>query len=284
MQPTFCFIDDAEFELDNFASHIAPAFKGVEFIYARDFERAQRKLEGRRCLCFLLDIYGAEPGSEPGELPSPEELAGPLGQGFEVQSLYEGLEGEGWERANQFLRRVHARTSAAQDAFARAAGQIGQGPSFGLEALAAVRQHCPEATALGYSRKGTLADAAAMLRAGAHGVLLKPQGDGEEAIAQASQEKAPELARAAIQQVNHHLDCQTSALGMRLCQEGVGLPLVDALHLSLEQINGTASDNGKNGRREALERLKALRLEEMELGEKDKQVILALWDWLSLET
>lgn len=284
MQPTFCFIDDTNFELDNFSEHLAPAFKGVEMVYARDFERAQRKLDGRLCLCFLLDIHGAKPGSEPGELPSPEELAELLGPGAEVDSFYEGLSGEGWERANQFLRRVHARAAAAQAAFVSVAAQMGQGPKFGLHCLAAVREHYPEAAALGYSRKGSLADAAALTRAGAQGVLIKPQGEGEEAIATASREQAPELAATVFGVVDHHLACLISGLGLRLCRDGASLPLVEALQLGLDQINGDQPGRSAEGRREALERLKSLRLEEMGLSESDKRVILALWGWLSLET
>ncbi|MCB2226589.1 MAG: hypothetical protein KQH53_07910 [Desulfarculaceae bacterium] len=284
MQPTICFIDDTEFELDNFSQNIAPAFKNVEMIYARDFERAQRKLEGKLCLCFLLDIYGAKPGSEPGELPAPEDLAKLMGPGEAVEPLYEGLEGEGWERANQFLRRVYARAATAQAAFLEVAAQLGQGPKFGLSALASVREHYPEAAALGYSRKGSLADAAAMTHAGAQGVLIKPQGEDEAAIAKASKDQAPELAATVIQVVDHHLACLISGLGLRLCQEGASLPLVEALQLALDQINGTGTDRSAEGRREALERLKGVRLEEMGLSDGDKRIILALWDWLSLET
>jgi hypothetical protein len=284
MQPTFCFIDDADFELDNFRANIAPAFKGVEFIYARDFDRVQPKLEDRRCLCFLLDIYGAAPGAEGGGLPDPEELAPALGQEFEVSELYQGLEGEGGERANQFLRRLYARVNAAQQAFGLAAVQLGQGPAFGLETLAQVRENYPWAAALGYSRKALYADAAAMCLGGADGVLQKPQGADEAAIAQASREEAPGLARAAYAAVDRRLARLIGGLGLRLCQQGAGLPLVEALQSGLEQITGPEKGRKSAGRREALERLKAIRLEELELDERDKETILALWDWLSLET
>ncbi len=283
MQPTFCFIDDADFELDNFAANVAPAFKGVEFVYARDFERAQRKLDDKRCLCFLLDIYGAEPGAEPGEAPPPEELAPGLGQGFDPQSLYQDLEGDGWERANQFLRRLFERVRAAQDAFDLAAGQIGQSRAYGLGNLALVKEHYPWATAMGYSRKATYADAAAICMAGAHGALSKPQGEDEKAIAKASQEAGPKLARAVFAAVDQRLAGLVGGLGLRLCQEGAGLPLVEALELSLEQINGVGTKRSRSGRAEALERLKAVRHEDIGLSAVDKEIILCLWDWLSLE-
>lgn len=283
MQPTFCFIDDADFELDNFQENLAPAFKGVEFVYARDFDRALNKLKDRRCLCFLLDIYGGAPGKEPGDLPSPESLAPGLGQGFEVDSLYQDLTGEGGERANQFLRRLYARVRAAQEAFTAAAGQLGQSAAFGLHCLAQVREQQPWATALGYSRKALYADAAAMALGGADGVLQKPQGGDEAAIAKASREAAPEMAKAAFAAVDRRLAAMTGLVGLRLCQDGVSLPLVEALQATVGQLNGR-DKRSADGRREALEKLKAVRLEELELDQRDTEVILALWDWLSLET
>lgn len=283
MQPTFCFIDDADFELDNFQQNLAPAFKGVEFVYAQDFDRAQRKLEGRRCLCFLLDIYGAVPGKGSDDLPAPEALAKALGQGFEVDTLYQDLTGEGGERANQFLRRLHARVQAAQEAFGTAAEQLGQSASFGLNSLAQVRVHQPWAAALGYSRKALFADAAAMYLAGADGVVQKPQGKNEDAIAKASQEAAPELARAAFAAVDRRLAAFTGVVGLRLCQNGTSLPLVEALQAAMSQLNGQGKRSAV-ARKEILEKLKSVRLKELELDQRDMEVILALWDWLSLET
>lgn len=283
MQPTFCFIDDADFELDNFQENVAPAFKGVEFIYARDFDLAQRKLEGRRCLCFLLDIYGAAPGKVPGELPSPGALAPALGQGFEVDALYQDLTGEGDERANQFLRRIFARVQAAQEAFRATAEELGQSAAFGLSALAQVREHQPWAAALGYSRKALYGDAAAMSMGGADGILQKPQGGDEKAIAKASREAAPELAQAVFAAVDRRLGALTGVVGLRLCQEGVSLPLVDALQGAMSQLNGHGK-RSPEARREVLDKLKAVRMEELALEQRDTEVILALWDWLSLET
>ncbi|MBU2515997.1 MAG: hypothetical protein KKB57_00320 [Proteobacteria bacterium] len=283
MQPTFCFIDDADFELDNFQQNLAPAFKGVDFVYARDFDRAQHKLEGRRCLCFLLDIYGAAPGKGSDDLPAPEALAKAMGQGFEVDTLYQDLEGEGGERANQFLRRLHARVQTAQEAFVAAAEQLGQSASFGLNYLAQVREHQPWAAALGYSRKALFADAAAMCMAGADGVLQKPQGDGEDAIAKASREAAPELARAAFAAVDRRLAAFTGVVGLGLCQNGTSLPLAEALQAAMSQLNGQGKRSAV-ARKEILEKLKSVRLKELELDQRDMEVILALWDWLSLET
>lgn len=283
MQPTFCFIDDADFELDNFQKNVAPAFVGVEFVYARDFDRALHKLGGRRCLCFLLDIYGASQGADFGDLPDRESLAPALGEGFEVGSLYQDLEGEGGERANQFLRRLYARVQAAQEAFTSTAEQLGQGAAFGLHSLAQVREQQPWAAALGYSRKAMYADAAAMCLGGADGVLQKPQGADEAAMAKASHLAAPELAKTAFAAVDRRLAAMTGLVGLRLCQDGVSLPLVEALQATIGQLNGRDGSSAE-GRREALEKLKAVRLEDLELDQRDTEVILALWDWLSLES
>ena len=160
-------------------------------------------------------------------------MAPALGQGFEVDSLYQDLEGEGGERANQFLRRLYARVQAAQEAFTTAAEQIGQSAAFGLNSLAQVREQQPWAAALGYSRKALYADAAAMCLGGADGVLQKPQGGDEAAIAKASHEAAPELAKAAFAAVDRRLAGMAGLVGLRLCQDGVSLPLVEALQATI---------------------------------------------------
>jgi hypothetical protein len=283
MQPTFCFIDDADFELDNFQKNVAPAFKGIEFVYARDFDRALHKLSGRRCLCFLLDIYGTAAGGGSGEFPAPESLAPALGQGYAVESLYDDLQGKGSEKANQFLRRLYARVQAAQEAFGAAAGQLGQGPAFGLDSLAKVREHQPWAAALGYSRKALYADAAAMCMGGADGVLQKPQGADEAAIAKASHLAAPELAKAAFAAVDRRLAGMAGQVGLRLCWDGVSLSMAEALQQAVGQLTDREK-RSPEARGKALEGLKAVRLDDLEMDQGDVEVILALWDWLSLET
>ncbi|MEW5914082.1 MAG: hypothetical protein AB1814_16115 [Thermodesulfobacteriota bacterium] len=284
MRPVFCFIDDADFELDNFRENAAEAFRGVDFVYAQDFEDAQRQLNDRRCLCFLLDIYGAEPGYESGELPKAEDLAPALGQGFAAQELYEGLNGQGSARDNQFLRRLYGRVQAAQEAFSRAAAELGQGPSFGLASLAQVREHHPWAAALGYSRKALYTDAAAMCAAGADGVLQKPPGLDDKAIAQATRQAAEGLASAAFAAVSRHLGCLAGALGLRLCREGVSLNLAEVLGEALALLGVEGAGPVSASQEEVLEKFRVLRLQEMELAEGDLGLILALWDWLGRES
>ncbi len=199
MDPVFCFIDDAGFELENFRQNAAPAFAGVEMVYAQSFEQAQAELAGRPPLCFLLDIYGGDPqAGAPRVLPLPE-LEQALGRGLELEALYAGLEQGGAEAGNLFLRRLYGQVERWQRAFLLAAGELGQGRSYGLYNLAQVREHYPWAAALGYSRKALYADAVAMCLAGADGVLQKPQGADDAAIALATAQAAPGLLAACRQ-------------------------------------------------------------------------------------
>lgn len=267
MKPIFCLIDDSDFELDNFREHAAPAFKGVEFAYACDFDDAQRKLEDRRCLCFLLDIYGGTPKQEAGDLPAADQLAPALGKGFDIGQLYSGLEGEGAERANQFLRRLHARVQEVQSAFSATAQALGQGSAFGLGSLALARQHYPWAAALAYSRKALYADAADMCSAGADGVLQKPQGRDEAEIALATRQSAPSLARAAFGAVERRLAALGGSLGLGLCQRGVSLNLAEALDQGLSHLHLNFAGQKNPPASGGLDKLISVRLDDLELNE-----------------
>lgn len=221
-------------------------------------------------------------GGGSGELPGPESLASALGQGFVVDSLYENLEGEGSEKANQFLRRLYARVQVAQEAFGAAAGQLGQGPAFGLDSLAKVREHQPWAAALGYSRKALYADAAAMCMGGGRGVAKAP-GGRRGGHSQGQPSGGPELAQAAFAAVDFRLAGLAGQVGLRLCWDGVSLSLAEALQQAVGQLT-CREKRSPEARGKALEGLKAVRLDDLELDQGDVEVILALWDWLSLET
>ncbi|MGD8561649.1 MAG: hypothetical protein PVG03_03910, partial [Desulfarculaceae bacterium] len=107
MMPVFCFIDDAQFELDNFRQNAVPAFKRADFVYAATFAQAQKELAGRRPLCFLLDLYGSDPlKKDPAPPSSPEALSSCLGQGLDLTQLYQDLGQAGPEAGNVFLRRL----------------------------------------------------------------------------------------------------------------------------------------------------------------------------------
>ena len=60
---------------------------------------------------------------------------------------------------------------------ARRPGSLGQGPAFGLDSLAKVREHQPWAAALGYSRKALYADRGGHVHGGGRtGCCKSPRG------------------------------------------------------------------------------------------------------------
>jgi hypothetical protein len=245
MQPIFCFIDDAQFELDNFAQNAAPAFGRADFVYAQTFEQARERLAGRTPLCFLLDIYGTDPlVASPRALELPE-LSQSLGPEEPLTALYDGLEQAGHEAGNLYLRRLYGRVERWQRAFLQAAAALGQGRAYGLHNLQDARRHYPLAACLGYSRKALYADAVAMGRAGAEGVLQKPQGEGDQAIALATRQAAPDLAATAYAAVDRRLACLAGQLAARLVGQAGQGQLLAALNAALACLEGAA------GRRDA---------------------------------
>jgi hypothetical protein len=156
-------------------------------------------------MCFLLDIYGTDPEAAQPRIPAQADLAASLGHDCELADLYRGLGEAGGEAGNLFLRRLYAQVERWQRAFLLAANGLGQGRGYGLANLLAVRQRYPWAAALGYSRKALYADAVALSLAGCDGVLQKPQGANDAAIAQATQEAGPLLWRACQEAVDRRL-------------------------------------------------------------------------------
>ena len=203
MPALFCFIDDAVFELDMFRENAAPGFGQAEFVYAHTFQEAKEQIGSRQPACFLLDLYGSDPAVQP-RLPEREELAARLTEQVDLPDLYAGAADSG-EGANLFLRKLHAQVASRQEAFRFAAGCLGQSSAYGLANLAQVRDSYPLAAALAYSRKALYRDAALFTAAGGDGVLQKPQGADEGAIAQATRRKAPDLARACLRAVKARL-------------------------------------------------------------------------------
>ncbi|MBI5521981.1 MAG: hypothetical protein HY910_05075 [Desulfarculus sp.] len=238
MPPVFCFIDDAQFELDNFAQNAAPAFARARFVYARTFGEARERLAGEYPLCFLLDIYGAGPRVSAPRIPDLAELERDLGPGTPLDSLYEGLEQAGAEAGNLYLRRLYGQVERWQRAFLQAAGDLGQGRAYGLYNLEQARRHYPHAAALGYSRKALYADAVALSLAGAEGLLQKPQGAGDQAIALATRQAAPGLARAAHAAVERRLGMRAGPLLARLAGQDGLRELTQALQRALTCLDG----------------------------------------------
>lgn len=281
MKPAFVFIDDARFELDNFRDHAAPAFTRAEFTYAQTFEQAMVQLDGRRPLCFLLDIYGALGREQPAEIVSQDELKASLGPAEEIASLYHGLDQASPDEAgNLFLRRVYAQVERWQRTFLAACGQMGQGRAYGLANLQAAREHHTQAAALGYSRKALYADAVALSRAGVDGLLQKPLGGDDAAIARATRDAAPELAAACYAAVDRRLVLLGGALAARLCGEGASLNLAEALEEAIRHLDHGLAGQPQQERAEAHQALLDLRLEEMGLAPVDLALVLALREWL----
>lgn len=281
MKAVFVFIDDTRFELDNFRDHAAPAFTRAEFVYAASFDQALTALAGRRPLCFLLDIYGRDPGDEAqAVLPEIKTLEGLLGEAAPLAALYAGLDqaGDPGQAANLYLRRLYAQVERWQRAFGAAAASLGQGRNYGLSNLRQARQRFPQAAALGYSRKALYADAAAMVREGADGLLQKPQGGDDAEIAQNTRAAAPELAAAAYAAVDRRLAGRAALLSARLCRQGDHLGLAEALDDAALALAG----QGRAEREAAGQVLHDTRLEDLGLPPAELALVLGLRQWLAL--
>jgi hypothetical protein len=286
MKPLFCFIDDTSFERENFRAHALEGFARVEFVIADSFAHAEEMIGDRLPLCFLLDIYGLDPeaGAVPSELRPPEiaRLAEVLGPAASLEECYVGLEPT-TEGANVFLRRVYAQVERWQRAFLLAVAGVGQGLAYGSYNLARARERYPWATCLGYSRKALYLDAAAMAQAGADGLLQKPQGADDQAIAMSTRQEAPELAKQAYAVVERRLSQQATALAVRLYRDGSDLVLAEALKdgmLHLAAANA-ASESPRCDRREACQALATFRFEVLGLPPQDLAVVLILRQWLT---
>lgn len=276
MPPVFCFIDDAQFELDNFAQNAAPAFGRARFVYARTFDQAQELLADEYPLCFLLDIYGYDTRAGAPRIPGLDELARDLGPAADLASLYDGLERAGDEAGNLYLRRLHGQVERWQRAFLHAAECLGQGRTYGLHNLEQARGRYPHAAALGYSRKALYADAVALSLAGAEGLLQKPQGGDDQAIALATRQAAPELAQTAYAMVDRRLARLTGGLVARLALRGGQFPLLESLASAL------ASLEGLQARPEAAERLALATPQARGLRPPDMELLRALASWLAV--
>lgn len=215
MSALFCFIDDSEFELENFQANAVKAYDRAEFVFATSFGEAAEQIGKRIPVCFLLDIFGGDPEAKP-RLPKPAETVKMMGKPPSVERLYSNVEKPSPKEANLLLRRIYAYVNRIQMAFSRAAGMLGQGRHYGLENLAKVRENYPWATAIGYSRKALYADAVAMSMAGADGVLQKPQGDDDDAIAMATRQMSLALARSAYEMIDRRLIATAAPLALSM--------------------------------------------------------------------
>lgn len=279
-KPVFCFIDDADFELDNFRAHAASAFERVEFVCGRDLLQVETALEGRQPLCFLLDLYGTDPDVKRPRLPEPGDLARLMPPAPAAEEFYQGVEAPSGQGGNLFLRRLYAQVEGWQQVFLAACASLGQGRGYGLGNLAGVRRQYPWAACLAYSRKALYQDAAELSRAGVDGILQKPQGADDQKIARATEKAAPRLAQTAYRVVDRRLALAAGGLGMRLYAAGEGLNLAEALSRALEQLAPEA-DCTRGARSDAAQSLAEVRLEELGLAAQEVSLVLALREWLA---
>lgn len=281
MKPLFCFIDDADFELENFRRFAAPAFAGVEMVYAKTFAEAQQNLDGRIPLCFLLDLYGTDPRVVSPQVPKQDELASFLGNNQPaLDSVYQGLHGQGTEMGNLFLRRLYAQVDSWQRTFLFAAGILGQGLGFGLGNLQAVRAAFPWAAAVGYTRKSLFADAVNACQAGIDGLMQKPQGRSDDEIADATMAAGPELARATRQAVDRRLAHQVMPIALRLTQGQASKALATGLVECLKHLGVAELGEATAPARETINALGGNHLKDAGLARHELDTVRALSGWL----
>lgn len=281
MKPLFCFIDDADFELENFRQYAVPAFAGVDLVYAKTFAEAQQALAGRLPLCFLLDLYGTDPRVIATELPDRAELAAFLGGSPPtIEAAYQGLQGGGSELGNQFLRQLYAQVDRWQQTFLFAAGLLGQGLGYGLANFEAVRAAFPWAAAVGYTRKSLFADAVRASLAEMDGLLQKPQGRGDDEIAEATKAAGPALAKAAWRAVDRRLAQRILPMALKLAREGAHGALVTTLTEGLKHLGVKALGAATRPVQETVRALDKSRLERSGLDRQGMDTLLAMAEWL----
>jgi hypothetical protein len=234
MKPVFCFIDDSEFELDNFREHAAWAFGRVEWIFAHSFNQAMAEMGGRRPFCFLLDLYGASPHAVP-QPPDSDQLLQRIPEKLDITSLYSELPRDSSEAGNLVLRKLHGQAEKWQRLFQYAAQELGQSREYGLSNLEMAHSNYPWAACVAYSRKARFTDAMACSQAGMDGILQKPQGDGAKAIARATRQEAPDLARAAYEAVWLRLHTMAGRLALSLIKDEAGFTLARIVARTLDQ-------------------------------------------------
>lgn len=193
MPPLFCFIDDSAFELDVFASHVAPAARGVDLVTGSTYEQVKLEIGDRYPCLFLLDLYGRDPDLADPELPGLEDLASEAASIGTLAGVYDGLDDFEGDRTNEFLKRLFQVADGWRGLFYRASRQAGQSLAYGLGNLAAARRDFPGAAMAAYTRKSVIADAVEVLAAGVDGLFLKPNGPTDDEIRRITDAEAPGL-------------------------------------------------------------------------------------------
>jgi DNA-binding NarL/FixJ family response regulator len=174
-------------------NHIAPCAPELTFVQAYTFEEARKMLGTDVPVLFLLDLWGQDESVTQPVLTPKGELEKQVSRFKTLHDVYEGLESFPGDQANEYLKRLFTIVDSWRNLFEGACGRIGQNRKYGLANLQQARQHFPGVPAVFYTRKSLISDAAAMFKAGADGLFIKPTGRDDDETGRLTEEFAPAL-------------------------------------------------------------------------------------------
>ena len=193
MKPVICFIDDSGFEHDLVKYEIAPSAPDHEFVQTYTFAEAKALLAATIPSLFLLDLWGQDKDVVDPYLTPMGELKKKTADFPKLDQVYGGLDNFQGDINNEFLKRLFAIVDCWRKLFEDTCDRIGQNSKYGLFNLRQVRLHYPQVPAVFYTRKSLIKDAAAMLKAGADGLFIKPTGYNDNDTRRLTREYAPHL-------------------------------------------------------------------------------------------
>ena len=193
MKPVICFIDDSGFEHDLVKYEIAPSAPDLEFVQTYTFAESRDLLAAKTPSLFLLDLWGQDKDVVDPYLTPMAELKKKTADFPTIDQVYGGLDSFQGDINNEFLKRLFAIVDCWRKLFEDACDRIGQNSRYGLSNLGQVRLHYPQIPAVFYTRKSLINDAAAMFKAGADGLFIKPTGYNDDDTRRLTREYAPRL-------------------------------------------------------------------------------------------
>jgi DNA-binding NarL/FixJ family response regulator len=193
MKPVICFIDDSGFEHDLVKYEIAPSAPDLEFVQTYTFAEARDLLAAKTPSLFLLDLWGQDEDVVDPYLTPMDELKKKTADFPKLDQIYEGLDSFQGDINNEFLKRLFAIVDCWRKLFEDVCGRIGQNSRYGLFNLGQTRLHYPQIPAVFYTRKSLINDVAAMFKAGADGLFIKPTGYNDDETRRLTREYAPRL-------------------------------------------------------------------------------------------
>ena len=193
MKPVICFIDDSGFEHDLVKYEIAPSAPDLEFVQTYTFAEAKDLLAAKTPSLFLLDLWGQDEDVVDPYLTPMDELKKKTTDFPKLDQISEGLDSFQGDINNEFLKRLFAIVDCWRKLFEDVCGRIGQNSRYGLFNLGQTRLHYPQIPAVFYTRKSLINDAAAMFKAGADGLFIKPTGYNDDETRRLTREYATRL-------------------------------------------------------------------------------------------